>query len=74
MKVLTDVMRDALMLRLRLAAKDDGMSDLSKKTGIAREHLYKILSDEGNPTLDSLIKIAAALKMQLELKDYPANS
>lgn len=43
------------------------MSALAKRTGISRRHLYCIFSNEGNPSLDSLIKIADALGYSLEL-------
>ncbi len=38
-----------------------GFSKLSKQTGLNREHLYRLLSDKGNPTLYSLLKILNAL-------------
>jgi len=34
-----------------------GMTELSRKTGLSRETLYKTLAEGGNPTLETLSKI-----------------
>ena len=39
------------------AAKPQGMIDVANKTGIVREHLYTSLSENGNPTLQTLTKV-----------------
>lgn len=46
-------------------AKIHGITKLAEETGIPRSHLYKILSPKGNPTVDSLVKIAAALDLRV---------
>lgn len=55
-------------MRLRLEAERRGMTQLSKDSGIERSHLYKILREDANPKLDSLLKIALAIGFRLELK------
>jgi len=44
------------------------MSELSRKTGISREALYRSLSAEGNPELATLTKVLRALGMRLKIQ------
>jgi len=45
-----------------------GVSALSKETGLTREALYKAFREGGNPTLDTLAKVTAALGLRLTVK------
>lgn len=47
-----------------LFQKNMTMSDLSDKTGLAQENISRICSDTGNPTLETLSKIADALDIR----------
>ncbi|MBX2822855.1 MAG: putative addiction module antidote protein [Rhodothermaceae bacterium] len=38
-----------------------GMSELAKRTGKSRQHLYAALSEEGNPRLDTILAILNAV-------------
>src|SRR5699024_2209970 len=40
-----------------------GMTSLAKKSGLARESIYRMLSEDGNPRLSSLIDILHALDL-----------
>ncbi len=42
-----------------------GMQKLSKETQLARESLYTMLSDKGNPTLSSLEKVLHAFGVRI---------
>jgi probable addiction module antidote protein len=42
-----------------------GMAQLSRNTGIAREALYRALSDAGNPELGTALKVIHALGVRL---------
>jgi len=42
-----------------------GMSQLAKDTGLGRESLYKTLSDQGNPSFGTILKVVRALGMEL---------
>ncbi len=53
---------------LGVAARARGMLKLSQETGLGREQLYRTLSADGNPTLDTLLKVSKALGLQLTLK------
>ena len=46
-------------------ARARGMVRLAKDTGLTREGLYKALSPEGNPSLDTVLKVVAALGLKL---------
>ncbi len=41
------------------------MSALARNTGPNRDNLYEALSDEGNPTLATLLKVTAASGLRL---------
>jgi probable addiction module antidote protein len=53
---------------LGLIARSRGMAELSKETGLTREGLYRSLSAEGNPSLDTLLKVLKALGLKLVVK------
>lgn len=42
-----------------------GMTQLARETGIAREALYRALSDTGNPELGTALKVMHALGVRL---------
>jgi probable addiction module antidote protein len=50
---------------LGVVARARGMMKLAKETGLTREALYRMLSEDGNPTLDTLLKIAKAFGLHL---------
>ncbi|MDR1063812.1 MAG: putative addiction module antidote protein [Azoarcus sp.] len=41
------------------------MTELAKKTGLAREGLYRALSEDGNPEFSTIAKICTALGVKL---------
>lgn len=46
-------------------AREKGMSQIARETGLAREALYRALSSEGNPELATVLKVTGALKLRL---------
>lgn len=46
-------------------ARARGMTQLANETGLSRQSLYATLSDKGNPSLDTLIKVTSALGLTL---------
>jgi probable addiction module antidote protein len=48
-----------------VAARAHGMMQLAKETGLSREGLYKALSKDGNPSLDTIVKVMRALGVRL---------
>lgn len=49
-------------------ARARGMTQLSKDTGLAREALYRALSEKGDPKLSTLFGVMKALGIQLSAK------
>lgn len=47
-------------------ARSEGMTKLARKTGVNRQALYTALSENGNPTLNTLLKVMAALGIRLQ--------
>jgi len=48
-----------------VAARAHGMMQLAKETGLGRESLYKALSKDGNPSLDTVLRVLQALGVRL---------
>lgn len=53
-------------------ARARNMSKLARDTGLSREGLYKALSGEGNPSFDTVLKVAKALNIRLSLQPAQA--
>lgn len=46
-------------------ARAKGMSQVARDTGLSRESLYKALSETGNPSFATVLKVARALGLRL---------
>ena len=53
-------------------ARSKGMSDIAKKAGLGRQALYKALSEDGNPTLETLVAVLGALGLTLTVQKTAA--
>ena len=71
---LEDGSQDVFMLALRDVANAKGISDISKKSGLNRENMYRMLSEKGNPQLGSLASLleSMGLKLAVEVKKSKA--
>ena len=60
---------DGSLIRAALndIAKAQNMSRLAREIGMTREGLYKALSENGNPTFATVMRITRALGMQLRI-------
>lgn len=54
------------------AARAKGMSRIARETGLAREQLYKSLSETGNPTLETMMAVLKALGFGITGKRHAA--
>lgn len=54
-----------LLRALNTVARARGMSELARQSGISREALYRALSESGNPTLDTLVRVLKAMGVRL---------
>ena len=46
-------------------ARAKGMSSVARDAGLSRESLYKALSDKGNPSFATVLRVAKALGVRL---------
>ena len=59
---------EALLLALRnLAEAQGGLTELSARTSINRQHLYRILSSKGNPRLQTFGQLLNGLGFHLSV-------
>ena len=49
-------------------ARAKGMAQVARDAGLSRESLYKALSENGNPSFATVLKVARALGMRLHAK------
>jgi len=56
---------------LGVIARSEGMTKIAGKTGVNRQALYTALSEKGNPTLETLLKVLAALGLRLKCEASP---
>ncbi|MDE0671462.1 MAG: putative addiction module antidote protein [Caldilineaceae bacterium] len=61
---------DGIVIRaaLKYVARTQNMSALARDAGLNRGNLYKALSEDGNPTLATLLKVTRALGLRLRLE------
>ena len=61
---------DGIVIRaaLRHVAQTKNMSALARATGLNRGNLYEALSEDGNPTLTTLLRVTRALGLRLRLE------
>ena len=55
-----------IAVALGAVARSEGMSKIAEKTGVNRQALYMALSENGNPTLETLLKVMGALGIRLK--------
>lgn len=53
---------------LGVVARARNMSQLAREAGMSREGLYKALSEDGNPSFATILKVAHALGLRLSFK------
>ena len=55
-------------------ARAKGMTQIARESGLGRESLYKALSPAGNPEFGTILKVVAALGLQLHATPATAKS
>lgn len=50
---------------LGVIARSGNMSELARRVDMSRDGLYKALSDQGNPTWSTVLKVSNALGLKL---------
>lgn len=59
---------DDIAKALRTIARSGSMTELARRTGMSREGLYKALSETGNPSFETILKVVRALGLRLRLE------
>jgi probable addiction module antidote protein len=57
----------AFLVALRDVAEAYGISDVSRRAELNREHVYTLLSAQGNPRLSSLSALLNAVGMKIQI-------
>ena len=52
-------------------ARAKGMAQVAREAGLSRESLYTALSGERSPSFDTILKVVAALGLQLHAEAAP---
>src|SRR5688572_1913595 len=58
----------SFLIALRLVAESRGIAQVAQKADLNRESLYKMLSDQGNPRLSSMLAVFEAVGLQIQVK------
>ena len=58
----------ALLLALRQVAKAHGMAEVARRADVGDKTLFRALSENGNPTLDTVNKVLHALGLRLSVE------
>jgi probable addiction module antidote protein len=62
--------RSFIAYALGVAARAKGMSQLARDTGLSRSALYEAFSEEGNPTLETILTLLKHLGIDLSAKPH----
>lgn len=54
----------AILFALNAIARSEGMSKVSRKTGLSRENLYRALSGKKSPAFVTVLKVLAAVGLR----------
>lgn len=57
---------------LGVVARAKGMTNIARETGLAREQLYRSLSEDGNPTLETTMAVMKAIGFEITGKRHAA--
>lgn len=56
---------------LGIIARARGMTEVAEATGMKRQALYRAFSNDGNPKLDTVLKLTKALGLRLTIEATP---
>lgn len=51
-----------------IVARSRGMTQIARETGLDRNQLYKTFSEQGNPTMKSLLAVLDSLGLKLKVE------
>lgn len=53
-----------------VVARAKGMTELARETGLSREQLYRSFSEDGNPTLKTMLAVMRALGIDMTARPH----
>ena len=53
---------------LGVVARAKGMTEIARETGLSREQLYRSFSEQGNPTLKTMLLVMKAIGVEMTAK------
>ena len=62
--------QEMFLVALRKVAQAHQMAKVAKEANVQRETLYRALSEQGNPTLDTLASVLRAVGMELRVESH----
>ena len=65
-------LQDDVRAALNDIARAGNMSRLAREIGMSREGLYKALSEDGNPTFATVMRITRALGLRWRITETPS--
>jgi probable addiction module antidote protein len=65
---LEDGTPEELREALGTVARSHGISDLSRRSGVSRNGIYKALGEDGNPSFETIRSILAAMGLRLTVE------
>lgn len=60
--------REVFLKALRNVSQAQQVAKVAREAGVKRESLYRALSEQGNPTLDTLHSVLDVLGLKMEIK------
>lgn len=57
---------------LGVVARAKGMAQVAAETGLSRAQLYRSFSEDGNPTLNTTLRVMKSLNIGLAVRSLPA--
>ncbi|TPE55292.1 putative addiction module antidote protein [Maribrevibacterium harenarium] len=74
LEAIQDGSSEHLLHCLNVAAKAKGMTEVAKQAGVTRASLYKSLTENANPKLDTIVRLLAVFNCQLSITPLNAQS
>ena len=71
-ETLSDGNTEAFLLALRNVVEANGSTGaIASESNVSRQHLYRMLNGNGNPTLDTLTSVLQAVGLTIDFKPAP---
>jgi transcriptional regulator with XRE-family HTH domain len=67
---------DQFVAQIAIAMDEQGVSqsELARRLGVSRQHISAFMADPGNPTMQTMVEMAHALGLRLNIELTPAEA